>query len=72
MINKKSLKKESKKLTGILAGISFISGFLFLDKNITGNSIIDPTKAFYSESISIIGLLLIICSVILTYYALKK
>lgn len=63
-------KTTSKKFTAILAGISFFAGFIFLDKTITGNAIVK--SANYSQTISIIGLLLIFCSLLLAYYSVKK
>lgn len=62
------------KLTSkiIAAGFSVaagFSGFLFSSKNITGNAISNSTTI---NALSIIGLVLMVCSILLAYYALKK
>ena len=69
------MKKEtnfltSKKTTAFFAIISLIGGFSFLNKNITGKIILED--AFSFDLISLIGLLLILCSIILGVYSLKK
>lgn len=69
------MKKQSwfkeKKVTTILALISLIAGFLFIGNGgITGNVIIN---SYHPISIlSIIGLLLIFCSVALAIYTINK
>ncbi len=61
---------EIKKITAVFALFTFIVGFLFLDINSTGNIILNGTPAFNSGSI--IGLVLIVCSAILTIYTVRK
>ena len=69
------MKKETnfltnKKTTAFFAIISLIGGFSFLNKNITGKVILEDVFSF--DLISLIGLLLIFCSIILGVYSLKK
>ncbi len=68
-MEKKSLLK-TRKVTGIFSLAAFIGGFLFLNPTITGGAILENSSSL--SSLSIIGLLLIACSVILAAYALKK
>lgn len=61
---------KTKQATAIFAVGSLISGFFFLNQNITGNAILNEN---YSLSIiPIIGLFLILCSVILGVYSVTK
>ena len=61
---------KTKQATAIFAVGSLISGFFFLNQNITGNAILNEN---YSLSIiPIIGLSLILCSVILGVYSVTK
>jgi len=68
------MKKENffktRKTTVSFAIIALITGFLFLNRSITGNVILNNENSF--SLLSLIGLLLIACSVILGVYALKK
>ena len=68
------MKKESffktRKAIASLAIVALIGGFLFLNRSITGNIILDSENSF--SLLSLIGILLISCSVILGAYALKK
>jgi len=61
---------KAKKITASFALISFIGGFLFLNHSITGNIILNNKNSF--NIVSLIGLLLILCSVILIAYSIKK
>lgn len=61
---------KTKQATSIFAVGSLISGFFFLNKNITGNVILNEN---YSLNIlPIIGLVLILCSVVLGAYSVMK
>ena len=61
---------KTKQATAIFAAGALISGFFFLNQNITGNAILNEN---YSLSITpIIGLFLILCSVILGAYSIMK
>ena len=61
---------KGKQSTSIFAVISLIGGFLFLNQGITGNVILD--KDYSINLISIIGMFLIVCSIILGLYSLRK
>ena len=70
---KKSKKQsfwESTPVTSTFALAAFTGGILFLNRTITGNTIFSDNYTF--NLISIIGLLLIMCGIILTVYTLKK
>jgi len=60
---------KTKKATIIFSLIAFIGGFLFLNHSVTGNVIIN--ESYYIDIISLIGILLIICSFILAIYTIK-
>ena len=61
---------KTRQATSIFAVGSLISGFFFLNQNITGNVILSENYSF--NLISLIGLLLILCSVILGIYSVRK
>lgn len=61
---------EKKEITWTFAIISIISGFFFLDSSLTGNIILNRQNS--ANFISIIGLLLILCSIVLIVYSIKK
>jgi len=61
---------KTKKTTAILGIISFVSGIFFLNKNITGNVILNNYNSF--SAFSLIGALLILGSFILAIYSIKK
>ena len=61
---------KTKKVAAVFAAVSFVIGFLFLDKGITGNVILD--NQYPVDFISLIGLLLILCSAILAVYIIKR
>ena len=61
---------KAKRVAAVFAAVSFVIGFLFLDKGITGNVILD--NQYPVDFISLIGLLLILCSAILAVYLIKK
>jgi len=61
---------KAKSVAAVFAAVAFITGFLFLDQGITGNVILD--NSYPIDFISLIGLLLILCSAILAVYILKK
>jgi hypothetical protein len=69
MKKEKSFFKK-KSVINSFAIIALLGGFFFLNKRITGNVILNN---YYSFSlISLIGLLLIICSIILGTYSIWK
>ena len=61
---------KTKKITGLLSLTSLVAGFIFLKKKITGNMILNYYNSI--TAFSIIGLLLILCSIILAIYSIKK
>jgi len=61
---------KGKQSTSIFAVISLVGGFLFLNQGITGNVILD--KDYSTNLISVIGMFLIVCSIILGLYSLRK
>jgi len=68
------MKKEeilkTKKATTIFAILALIGGFLFLSPSITGGFILESSDSF--SPLSLIGLVLIGCSIVLATYSLKK
>lgn len=65
---------KTKKLAQILACISLISGLFFISQGMmTGNTILTGlANASYFSYLDIIGISLIICSVVLGIYSIKK
>lgn len=61
---------KTKQATAIFAVGSLISGFFFLNQNITGNAILNENYSL--NIIPIIGLSLILFSVILGAYSVMK
>jgi len=68
------MKKEeilkTKKATTIFAILALMGGFLFLRPSITGGFILENSDSF--STLSLIGLVLIGCSIVLATYSLKK
>ncbi len=62
---------SGKGIIAMLAAVAFFTGFLFIDRGgISGNAVLNGD---YSVSaVSLIGLLLVICSVILAAFALRS
>jgi len=61
---------KGKKFTAGFAFLSFMVGLLFVEGSFSGNAVVSDDVFF--NPISLIGSLLIICSVILIVYSLKK
>ncbi len=61
---------KTKGIVAVFAAVAFFIGFLFLDKGITGNVILD--NKYPVDFISISGLLLVLCSAVLAVYLIKK
>ncbi len=61
---------KKKFVTFAFALISLLGGFLFLNSNITGNVIV--IRPYPVSIVSLVGLLLILCSAILFAYSIKK
>lgn len=70
---KKNMKNnffDKKGVTWTFAVIALFLGFWFLDSSFTGNAIVN--KQVPINLLSLIGLLLIVCSAILISYSVKK
>lgn len=61
---------KTKRIAAVFAAVAFVIGFLFLDKGITGNIILD--NKYPVDFISLIGLLLVLCSALLAVYLIRK
>jgi len=61
---------KKRKVTAAFAVIALVGGFIFLNRGITGNIILDSRYSF--NAVSLIGLLLILCSSVLIAYSIKK
>jgi hypothetical protein len=61
---------KRKPTVAVFALIAFLGGVFFLDKRMTGNIIINKYQPF--NAVSIIGMLLILCSIILVGYYVHK
>ncbi|MEX0920548.1 MAG: hypothetical protein WDZ69_03140 [Candidatus Pacearchaeota archaeon] len=70
---RKSGLHKGKSIAAVFAGVSFITGFFFLDRGseITGNVIVNGNVPPFSI-ISLIGLFLVFCSAALVVYIVKK
>ena len=69
--NKENSWFRGKKVTAVFAAVAFFAGFLFVDRgSISGNVIVDNDSAL--SIVSIVGLLLVLCSAILTAYTIRK
>jgi len=67
---KKEERLKTKKATTIFAILALMGGFLFLSPSITGGFILESSDSF--STLSLIGLVLIGCSIVLATYSLKK
>ena len=61
---------KTKKVIASFAIIALVGGALFLNHSITGNIILSDKYSF--NLVSLIGLLLVLCAVILGAYLIKK
>jgi len=68
--NKEENFFKKKSVVVSFALISLVGGFLFINKDITGNIVLSSKYSF--NLLSIIGLLLIVCSAILGAYSIRK
>ncbi len=61
--------KQKKVVIGFSIS-ALIAGFVFLNHSITGNVMLNADKGL--DLVSLIGLLLVLCSIILGAYTIKK
>ena len=61
---------KTKGIAAVFAGVAFVAGFLLLDKGVTGNVILN--NHYPVNVMSIIGLLLVLCSAVLAGYIIRK
>ncbi len=61
---------KTKKAATIFAIVALIGGFLFLSPKITGNVVLENANSF--NPLSLIGLVLVGCAIVLAAYSLKK
>ena len=59
-----------KSVAAVFAVVAFAAGFLFLDGGSTGNVILE--NHYPVDFVSLIGLLLVLCSAILAVYIIKR
>lgn len=70
---KKNMKEKffvKKGVIWMFAAIALFFGFWFLDSSFTGNAVVN--KQVPVSLLSLIGLLLIVCSAVLISYSVKK
>jgi len=70
MVKSKEDFFKKKKVTAAFSVFAFISGFIFLNKELTGNVVLDKTPSF--DLLPLMGILLVFCSAILALYTIKK
>ena len=61
---------KTKIATAIFAIVALFTGFLFLNQSLTGNAIIKNT--FPIQPLSVIGLLLVLCAIVLGIYTIRR
>jgi len=61
---------KGKRFTAGLAFFSLMWGFLFMEGSFTGNAIVSEDVIF--NPVSLIGACLVICSVVLVIYSVRK
>ena len=61
---------KTKIATAIFAIVALFTGFLFLNSSLTGNAIIKNT--FPIQPLSVIGLLLVLCAIVLGIYTIRR
>ena len=70
---KKNMKEtffSRKGVTWVFAAVALAFGFWFIDSSFTGNAVVNNQVPI--SFLSIIGLLLIVCSAVLISYSVKK
>ena len=61
---------KNKRFTAGFAFFALMWGFLFMEGSFTGNVIVNDSLLF--DPVSFIGICLIICSVVLVVYSVRK
>lgn len=61
---------KAKSVAAVFAVVAFVAGFLFLDGGASGNVILNNHNPV--DAMSLIGLLLVLCSVVLVVYITRK
>jgi hypothetical protein len=61
---------KAKSIAAVFAAVAFVIGFLFLDKGVTGNIILENKPPV--DFVSLVGLFLVLCSAVLAVYIIKK
>ncbi|MEK9185034.1 MAG: hypothetical protein AAB866_02625 [Patescibacteria group bacterium] len=61
---------KTKKTTMAFAVVALLGGFFFLNNTLTGNVIVNSENSI--SLLSVIGMLLIACAIILGAYAIRK
>jgi hypothetical protein len=61
---------RKRTVAGIFAIAALIAGILFLDSGLTGNIIVNKQSPI--SAVSLIGLLLVLCSAVLIIYSVRE
>ena len=61
---------QTRKTTAFFAIIGLVWGSILMNKNITGKIVLEELSPF--DLLSLIGMLLILCSIVVGVYSLKK
>lgn len=67
---KKQTWFKTKKVTASFAAVALVVGFLFLDRGVTGNVVLNNQAPV--NVVSLAGLLLVFCSAILAIYSTRR
>jgi len=62
---------NSKKIMAVFAAAAFFTGFFFLDRATTGNVVLNGNVPPIDVT-SLVGVGLVLCSAILSFYSIKK
>lgn len=61
---------KNRKTTAVFAIVALIGGFVFLKSSLTGNVVL--SDKYLVSPISVVGLLLVACSIVLAVYSVRK
>ncbi|MEX0920837.1 MAG: hypothetical protein WDZ62_01080 [Candidatus Pacearchaeota archaeon] len=62
---------KTRRIAGIIAGISLFAGFFFLDRGVTGNVVLNGNLPPF-DFLSLVGLLLVFCSAGIAFYLIQN